>query len=220
MKLTNENIQNLSHCAESKIRVVVSGKNAIGQEFTTEGYIMSGFTSQGKPNWVTELGFALYVGQEQKTRDGETTKSFVPLYAAAKNDYYDYDKLYIKDVVEKSTGKLVYTNPDFDELIKASRNAQLDKPSCMLRMIRPLSDYAKQLVSLIGKPVVYTPRKDRVVIRTIDMNNYYPTANATTGYVYFGYPGVEEGDIVLDKKAYKNLEKYERESTDDGNCLN
>lgn len=209
MKLTHEDIKKLSHWAENKIRVVVSGKNAIGQEFTTEGYIMAGFTSTGKPNWITELGFALYVGQEMKNRDGETFKLFVPLYTAVKDGYYDYDKLYVKNVVEKSTEKLVFSNPDFDEIIKDSRKAQMDKPSYMHRMIRPLSNYAKKLVSLIGKPVVYMPRKESVVIKTIDMNNYYPTANATTGYHYLGLPGLEEGDIVLDEEAYTNLEKYE-----------
>ena len=211
MKLTSENIQKLSHCAENKIRVVVSGKNAIGQEFTTEGYIMPGFTSQGKPNWITELGFALYVGQDAKTADGKTTKQFVPLYTVAKDDYYDFDKMYVRFVIDKEAQKAIFINQDFQDIIYQSRKANIEKPSRFYHIANTISDYGRKIGEYLGKPIIYTPTQEKVVLKVVYNNKGFTCADSTSGYVYRGLPGLEEGDIILDEEAYKNLDAYENE---------
>ena len=128
MKLSQENIKALHDCAENKQRLVVSGKNALGQKFTTEGIILPGITHDGQPKWVSECGFGLFVGQTKKNSLGETVKLFVPLYSYAKNDEYDCDTLYIQNVVSKADGTIVYTNPDFDAIITTSLAVQEAKP--------------------------------------------------------------------------------------------
>ena len=83
MKLSQENIKALSNCAENKVRLIVTGKNGFGQEFSTEGYILSGIDVKGQPKWVSDRGFGLFVGQTRKDNMGEDFKLFVPIISSA-----------------------------------------------------------------------------------------------------------------------------------------
>ncbi|MBR2969755.1 MAG: hypothetical protein IKC49_01735 [Clostridia bacterium] len=215
MKLSQENIKALHDCAENKQRLVVSGKNALGQKFTTEGIILPGITHDGQPKWVSECGFGLFVGQTKKNSLGETVKLFVPLYSYAKNDEYDCDTLYIQNVVSKADGTIVYTNPDFDAIITTSLAVQEAKPHTAKWFNIPLNEYAQKLTTLIGKPVIYVSGRDneRVVIKNVHMINCSACADTTDGYLYRGLPHLTEGEIKLDKKAYETLEKYGATST-------
>lgn len=210
MKLSQENIKTLHECAEKRQRLVVTGKNAIGQKFTTEGFILPGITSKGQPNWVSECGFGLFVGQTRQNSKGETYELIVPLYSYAKNDEYDCDILYIQNVVSKADGTVVYTNPDFDAIITTSLAVQEAKPYLAERFNSPLNEYAQKLTTLIGKPVIYVGGRDieRVVIENVHMINGSASADATDGYLYIGLPYLTEGEIRIDKKAYEALDQY------------
>jgi len=207
MKLSQENIKALHDCAENKQRIVVSGKNALGQKFTTEGFILPGITNKGQPNWVSECGFGLFVGQTRQNCIGETDELFVPLYSYAKNDEYDCDTLYIQNVVLKSDGTVVYTNPDFDAIITTSLAVQEAKAKWFKT---PLNEYGQKLTTLIGKPVVYVGGRDveRVVIKNVYMLTGFASADTTDGYIYGALPYLTEGEIKLDKKAYETLDQY------------
>ncbi len=210
MKLSQENIKTLHECAEKRQRLVVTGKNAIGQKFTTEGFILPGITSKGQPNWVSECGFGLFVGQTRQNSMGETYELIVPLYSYAKNDEYDCDILYIQNVVSKADGAVVYTNPDFDAIITTSLAVQEVKPYVAEWFNSPLNEYAQKLTTLIGKPVIYVGGRDieRVVIENVHMINGSASADTTDGYLYIGLPYLTEGEIRIDKKAYEALDKY------------
>lgn len=210
MKLSQENIKTLHECAEKRQRLVVTGKNAIGQKFTTEGFILPGITSKGQPNWVSECGFGLFVGQTRQNSMGETYELIVPLYSYAKNDEYDCDILYIQNVVSKTDGTVVYTNPDFDAIITTSLAVQEAKPYVAEWFNSPLNEYAQKLTTLIGKPVIYVGGRDieRVVIENVHMINGSASADTTDGYLYIGLPYLTEGEIRIDKKAYEALDKY------------
>lgn len=206
MEISKEIIKALSDCAENKVRLVVTGKNGLGQEFTTEGYILPGFTN-GQPNWVSEYGFGLYVGQTKTGADGQDLDLFVPLYSYSKDADYNSSTLYIQNVTEKESKKVVYTNPNFDFVINSSLAAQESKPYSVLSQ-EPLTDYAKELTALIGKPVIYKHGNDRVVIKSIFTSNGFVYADTTDGYFYRGLPLLQPGDIIPDKEAYETLEKY------------
>lgn len=210
MKLSQENIKALHKCAEKKQRLVVTGKNAIGQKFTTEGFILPGITSKGQPSWVSECGFGLFVGQTSQNSMGETYELFVPLYSCAKNDEYDCDTLYIQNVVSKADGTVVYTNPDFDAIITTSLAVQEANPYAAKWLNTPLNEYAQNLTTLIGKPVIYAAGKDikRVVIKDVHMINGSASADTTNGYLNIGFPRLTKGDIKIDKKAYETLDQY------------
>lgn len=211
MKLSQENIKTLHECAEKRQRLVVTGKNAIGQKFTTEGFILPGITSKGQPNWVSECGFGLFVGQTRQNSKGETYELIVPLYSYAKNDEYDCDILYIQNVVSKADGTVVYTNPDFDAIITTSLAVQEAKPYIAEWFNSPLNEHAQKLTTLIGKPVIYVGGRDieRVVIENVHMINGSASADATDGYLYYiGLPYLTEGEIRIDKKAYEALDQY------------
>ena len=210
MKLSQENIKALHDCAESKRRLVVTGKNALGQKFTTEGFILPGITHKGQANWVSECGFGLFVGQTRQNSMGETYELFVPLYSYAKYDEYDCDTLYIQNVVSKSDGTVIYTNPDFDAIITTSLAVQEAKPHIAKWFNTPLNEYGQELTNLIGKPVVYVGGRDieRVVIKNVHMINGSASAATTDGYIYRGLPYLTEGEIKIDKKAYETLDQY------------
>lgn len=219
MRLTDENIKTLSQCAENRRRVIVKGKNAIGQDFTTEGFIMPGFTKDGRPNWIMEYGFALYVGQEAKTAEGKITKQFVPLYTVAK-DYYDFDKMYVQFVIDKKAQKAIFINQDFQDIIFQSRKANIEKPSRFYHIASTISDYGRKIGEYLGKPVIYTPTQEKVVLKVVYNNKGFTCADSTSGYAYRGLPGLEEGEIVLDEEAFKNLDAYEKEASATGRTAN
>ena len=208
MKLSQEDIKVLNDCAENKVRIIVSGKNGLGQEFSIEGYLLPNSTFRGRQFGISEYGFDVFVGQTYIDVLGEEVKQSVRF-----NIYEDafagilYDGLYVKNVSTKE-GEVIYNNPDFDTMMITSLEV-LEK-RCPKWSHEPLTDYAKKLIDLIGKPVIYTSdnQKRALVIKAVSMQNGCVCVDASDGYLKMSFPHFENGDIEIDKEAYNTLDQY------------
>ena len=201
MELTQEQIKMLSDYAEKKERVVVYGKNSLGQKFSTQGFIMPG-TSNGRPDWITDHGLCLFVGQTRQYGQ-EIVKHFVPLYTCANSEMYYSDSLYIQRIVRAGYKNAIYENPDFDSIIADSVEKQYKARIAQLedRTVMAMAKY-------IGKPVVV--RGDRRVLKTVYIYNGNIYSDATDGYTLAGFSQINLEELMLDKEAYTTLHNYER----------
>ena len=201
MKFTEEQIKMLSDCAEKKERVVVYGKNSLGQKFSTQGFIMPGIL-HGQPTWITDHGLSLFVGQTIKI-SGEKEKLFIPLYTCAKGEMQYSDSLYIQKIERAGYKNAIYENPDFDSIIANSVEKQSKSRIAQLedRTVRAIAKY-------IGKPAII--QNERRVLKNVYVCNGYIFADATDGYTLAGFSRLNLEDVSLDKEAYITLQNYER----------
>ena len=144
MKFTQKDIKILTDCANNKTRVVVYGKNALGQEFSTEGYVLPNFKSRGRFFGLSEFSFDLFTGQTHIDILGEKLKQSVRIYSHADIDRILRDKLYIKSVSTKQ-GEIIYINPNFDDIINLSLYEQFISKKCLHLIKHQKQRYKQQL---------------------------------------------------------------------------
>lgn len=197
MFLTDKEKELLSNCVDNRTRVTVTGKNALGQFFSSEGFI-----KEIETNSYEEF-FTVYLGT-----DFDARIYTVPTCRRLLGQYYSFSALIVDKIF--IDGKEVYKNKDFEEIIKNSRyltNQYKDQK------MNNLPAYGKRFLELIGKPVKLL-KKDKTDVPSVFYNLEASEYTDEGVYVVFasGF-GLRDpilpGDLVVDKKAYSNLDKYE-----------
>ncbi len=198
MELT-QNMQNtLNDLAEKKARVVVKGKNALGQPFETEGFIMPQVCDKCK--YISKRAFGLFLGQYFEKIEGldHELKKYLSIYSDTPNIFYS-DIVYFETISLKDNGAIILRNSDFKNIISKSMEVNRDKV-----------DYNKEcehLYKFIGKPVIYKSKNESFAIKGISvLKTGRLVADASDGNFAYGLPNT---DFQLDNEAYVNLDEYE-----------
>lgn len=208
MKFSKETMKLLSACAEGKIMLNIEGANAFGQPFKITGCIMPDKTEDGKVVFITPHGLGLYVGQTFLNRDKKECKQYVGLYANP-DEEFSSGRMYI-DTISTAEGTLLFKNGDFDRIIRKSQLVNAREHNFVED---EFPEYAKQLMSFIGKPVVLYGDKEResVVVKGFSMTrngNLYATC--TTGLLEQHCPIYSDDTIECDNDASDRLEEFTR----------
>ena len=113
MNLTQEQINKLNECAKNKTKIYVQGKNALGQDFATIGYVAQEDESKfGKTRYVSKNGFAMFLGQYKTDSMGNKVKCFVPLICQPISKNYYLEGMYVLKVATEQ-GETIFENNFF-----------------------------------------------------------------------------------------------------------
>ena len=222
MKLTQEDIEKFKYYADNKIRLKLTGQNYIGQPFETEGFIVYDHNNPDAKR-LEAYSLAIFQGRYLDS-------SFCP---GAKKDYALFftepvqnvkECLYIESIYTAKDSKLVFTNPDFSDIISKS----IEENQEAYEEGQNLNDASRELLPLVGKPVVqvdnrgYHSKRTIIAIRCTDncqgkqvivTDCFNPGSNILTGprrKMVVEYHTRPEENILEDFVAGASMNAYER----------
>lgn len=213
MAFTKNQIKRLEKCSDDKKIIIVSGINSIGQPFDARGFIAH-YESAGEEKYeIGHEGFCLSPGQVTEGCMGPILtclpcyNTYNPEMVRDENEPYIVDiQCFIGSVIEESSNKVLFENPEVMKLIKDKKSEKSTRTY-------------KELCKLIGEPIVSGVHKGiiRGFTKNPDSDCIYELNISNGALTFFRYIYADKefkaGNFdLLDKYAEGFLAEYSSSS--------
>ena len=222
MKLTQEDIEKFKYYADNRIKVIIEGKNYIGQPFETEGVIIYDHNNPDAKR-LEAHSVAIFQGRYLDSSFWPGNKKDYALFFTEPVKNLN-ECLYIESIRTAKDSKPIFTNPDFSDIISKS----IEENQEAYKEGQNLNDASRELLQYVGEAVAernlnfdFHLQRTIIAVRCTDncqgkkvtvTDCFNPGSNILTGprrKMVVAY-STRPKDILGDAAAGMNLSIYEK----------